>query len=132
MSVQGLLQAALCAALADHAPLAGAVTGIFDAPPVRCALPWAMVEEAVLADWGTKDMAGREGRFAVMLRDGGERPVRLRALAGAAEDALGAMDFEIGEGWRVVTLAFVRGRIVRDGQDWVSVSEFRVRMLRQG
>ncbi|MBO9712962.1 DUF3168 domain-containing protein [Sphingomonas sp.] len=132
MSVQALLQGAVQGALAGHAPLAEALTGVFDAPPVRAARPYALVEEAVLVDWGTKDMAGREGRLAVSLFDGGERPERLRALAGAVEDALAAMPAELGEGWRVVTLGFVRSRIVRDREGWRGVSEFQVRMLKAG
>jgi len=126
MSVQAMLQAAMVAALDGLE-----VTGVFDAPPVRCALPYAVVEEAVLADWSTKDMDGREGRLAVSLYDGGERPVRLRVLAGAAEDAVGAMPREIGEGWRVASLVFVRSRIVREGVRWVAVGEWRVRMLKE-
>ena len=126
MSVQAILQAAVVASLEGLD-----VTGVFDAPPVRCALPYAVVEEAVLADWGTKDMAGREGRLAVSIHDGGERPARLRVLAGAAEDAVSGMAREIGEGWRVASLVFVRSRIVRDGVRWVAVSEWRVRMLKE-
>lgn len=131
MSVQELLQAGLKAALEDHAPLADVVTGVFDAPPARGALPYALVEEAVLADWSTKDMAGREGRVAIAIRDGGERPVRLRALAGAAEDAVEAMPRALGEGWAVASLVLVRGRIQREGDGrWLAISEYRVRMLR--
>ena len=121
-----MLQAAVVASLEGLD-----VTGVFDAPPVRCALPYAVVEEAVLADWSTKDMAGREGRLAVSIHGGGERPARLRVLAGAAEDAVGAMPRELGEGWRVTSLVFVRGRIVREGVRWVAVSEWRVRMLKE-
>jgi len=127
MSVQAVVQAAMVAAL-DGLD----VTGVFDAPPVRAALPYAVIEEAVLADWSTKDMDGREGRLAVTLYDGGERPVRLRVLAGAAEDAVSAMPRVLGEGWRVASLVFVRGRIVREGVRWVAMSEWRVRVLREG
>lgn len=127
MSVQTLLQEAVADAIAGLD-----VCGVFDAPPVRAAYPYAVVEDAVLADWSTKDMRGREGRFAVLLRDGGERPVRIRLLAGVVEDAVEVMDGELGEGWRIVSLAFVRGRIVREGEGrWLGVSEFRVRMLRE-
>lgn len=128
MSVQALVQAAMMAALDGLE-----VTGVFDAPPVRAALPYAVVEEAVLADWGTKDMAGREGRLAVAMYDGGERPVRLRELIGAAEDAVDAMARDLGGGWRVVTLVLARSRVVREqGGRWVAMSEWRVRMLREG
>ncbi|NYT42465.1 DUF3168 domain-containing protein [Sphingomonas sp. R-74633] len=126
MSVQAVLQAALVEALAGLE-----VTAVFDAPPVRAARPYALVEEAWLSDWGTKDMAGREGRFAVTLFDAGERPARLRGLAGAVEAKIEAMPRAIGEGWEVASLVLLRSRISREGDGrWQSVSEFRVRMLR--
>ena len=132
MSAGELLQAAFRAALEAHAPLAGAVTAIFDAPPARGLRPYALVEEAMLADWSTKDMAGREARIAVTLFDSGERPTRLRRLAGEVDSAIEAMPRAIGTGWRIVSLAFARGRTLRDGEGrWASVSEFRVRMLRE-
>lgn len=132
MSVQALLSAAVVAALRDHAGVADVVTGVFDAPPVRAARPYAVVEDATLGDWGTKDMAGRDGRLAVLLYDSGERPLRLRALAGEAEAAIDAMARDLGEGWRVVTLVLARSRIVREGEGrWAAMSEWRVRLLRE-
>ena len=133
MSLETLLQVALRDALAAHAPIGEAVTGVFDAPPVRAARPYALVEETLLADWSTKDMAGREGRVTVALFDEGERPARLRGLAGEVEAALAAMPRAIGEGWRVASLVFVRQRIVREeGLRWAAVCEFRVRLLCEG
>lgn len=130
MTVQTLLQGAVRDALQSHAALAAVLTAVSDAPPVRAAVPHALVEDAVLTDWSTKDQTGREGRFAVIVRDEGERPVRLRALAGAVEEAVEAMAPDIGDGWRIVGVLFLRGRVQRDGGQWLSVSEFRVRMLR--
>ena len=80
MSAREVLLAATIARLRGTAGLAGA--GVFDAPPVRAALPYVQVEEPLLADWSTKSWAGREGRLTVLVLDGGERPVRLRTLAG--------------------------------------------------
>lgn len=132
MSAQRLLQAAIVDALSAHAPLADAVNGVFDAPPVRAALPYALVSEPVLTDWSTKDMAGREARSMVNIHDVAERPVRLRDLIGAAEDALAGGTPAIGEGWRIVSLSLLRSRIIGDGdQQWIASSEFRVRMLRE-
>ncbi len=126
MSVQQILQAALVEALAGLE-----VTAVFDAPPVRAARPYALVEEAWLTDWGTKDMAGREGRFAIALFDAGERPARLRMLAGEVEDRIAALPRTIGQGWAIASLVLLRARISREGDSrWQSVSEFRVRMLR--
>lgn len=130
MSAAARLHAALAEAVRAGEGLE-ALTTVFEAPPVRSALPHATVEETVLADWGTKDMAGREGRAAVTLRDGGERPARLRELAGAAEEAVLAMPRDLGGGWRIASLVFVRGRVVRDGSGWAATSEFRVRMLKE-
>ncbi len=128
MSARELLQAGIVAALDAAEGLSG--LAVFDAPPVRAAMPYATVEEPVLADWSTKDIAGREGRIAVQLHDGGERPVRLRALAALADEAIETMAADLGAGWRIVTLTLVRGRIVRRAEGWTAASEFHVRMLR--
>lgn len=104
---------------------------VFDAPPVRGGLPYAVVDEPVLSDWSTKTFAGREGRVLLTLFDGGERPVRLRALLAAAEEGLEALPPDLGEGWRVVRLALVRSRVLRVGDRWRGTSEFLVRMYRE-
>ncbi len=130
MSAGAVLQAAVVTALRDDAAFAGVT--VFDAAPVRAALPYAIVEEPLTGDWSAKDWRGREARLAVLLHDAGERPVRLRGLASAVEDAVSALDPDLGEGWRVASLVFVRGRIARAaGERWISVSEFRVRMMRE-
>lgn len=129
MSVQALLQAALVAALKTHRELTG--IAVFDAPPARAAMPYAVLEESLLADWSTKDLRGRKGRIAVVLYDRGERPVRLRELIGAAEAAIEDMTPEIGGGWRLLGPVLARSRIARgEGDRWLAMSEFEVRMLR--
>lgn len=127
MSARERLQAAMVAALSEGlAPVA-----VFDAPPVRGWVPHVVVGEPLLSDWSTKDMVGREGRVAVIARDQGERPARLRALVAACEAAVEAMPVVVGEGWRVVTLTLARSRISRERDGgWIAMSEFRVRMLR--
>ncbi|MES2442783.1 MAG: DUF3168 domain-containing protein [Pseudomonadota bacterium] len=132
MSLDSVLHEALVAALAGHAPLTAIVTGVFDAPPVRAARPYALIEETVLTDWSTKDMAGREGRITLVSFDEGERPVRLRALASEVEAAMAALPRAIGEGWRVASLVFVRRRTVHEGgRRWAAISEWRVRLLQE-
>lgn len=131
MSAQTVLGEALVAALKAHAGVARVVTAVFDAPPVRAARPYAEVAEALLTDWSTKDMAGREGRIAIVLRDAGERPVRLRVLAGEVDAAVEGLPRDLGEGWRIASLVPVRSRIVREGEGlWAGTNEYRVRMLR--
>ncbi|HXH17035.1 MAG TPA: DUF3168 domain-containing protein [Sphingomonas sp.] len=125
MSARVVLQAALVARL--NAVLA---VSVFDAPPVRGGLPYAVVDEPVLSDWSTKSWSGREGRVLLTLFDGGERPVRLRALLAAAEEGLDALDPDLGEGWRAARLALVRSRVLRVGDRWRGTAEFLVRMYR--
>ena len=100
---------------------------VFDAPPVRGARPHVLIEEPVLADWSTKDWRGCEARLAVIARDAGERPVRVRALLALASDAVLAMPAAL-DGWRMVTLRPGRERIVRARDEWVGAAEFIVRM----
>jgi hypothetical protein len=131
--MSAVLHDALVAALRAHPPLVEGVTAIFDAPPVRSAVPYAVVAESVVADWSTKDLSGVEARVAIELHDAGEAAVRLRGLAGQVADAVAAMPRTIGGGWRIVTATFVRQRIVRGrGDAWVASVEFRMRMLREG
>lgn len=131
MSAPTVLGAALVAALNAHPGVARVVTAVFDAPPVRAARPFAEVAEALLTDWSTKDMAGREGRIAIVLRDAGERPVRLRELAGEVDDAVETLPRDLPEGWRIASVVPVRSRIVREGEGlWAGFNEYRVRMLR--
>ncbi|WP_267379126.1 MULTISPECIES: DUF3168 domain-containing protein [unclassified Sphingomonas] len=127
MSARILLQAAVVAALKPALPGAR----VFDAPPVRGGVPYAVVDEPVLADWSTKSWSGFEGRVVVALTDAGERPVRLRQLVSTAEDAACATRPEIGEGWRIVQFRLVKSRIARSGADrWGAASEFLVRLYR--
>lgn len=110
----------------------GAIDGIgriYDSPPLQAALPHALVSIDAEADWSHKSGAGREIRLAASLFDRGERPLRLRALAGEAEAALAGLPPTLGE-WRLVTMRHVRTRTVRerDGR-WAAVVEFRARLL---
>lgn len=126
MSAAALLQAAMAAAL-------GEIVTAYDAPPVRAALPYGVVEDPVLARWGGAGIDGREGRVRIVLHDAGERPVRLRMLMAAAEGAVASLSGTIGEGWRVVALRLVRGRIARagGGERWTATSEFAVKLYRE-
>lgn len=125
------VQEALVAALGAHAPLAEAVTGIFDGPPARARFPYVAIGEAVSADWGTKTALGREVRVAVTIWDDGLRPGRLHALMSEAETAIEAMARELN-GWRVASLVFLRSRVARDaGGAWAGLVEYRVRVLEE-
>ena len=77
-------------------------------------------------------ITGREGRITIAVRDGGERPARLRRLQAQVEDLVATMPADLGgEGWRVVRLRLLRSRIVRvRNEQWTATSEFEVRVYR--
>ena len=105
------------------------LNGIHEGAPVQAAIPYALVDASFETDWSTKSGSGREVLLAVTIRDEGEQPKRLRTLAAKAEGAIAGMEGS-ADGWRIVTLRFLRSRIVsiRSGE-WASVSEYRARML---
>ena len=113
------------------AALEGAGLRAFDAPPVRGAIPHAVVDEAVLADWSAATWEGREGHVAVRFVDAGERPVRLRDAIELGEAALAELGPALGGGWRVAQMRLQRSRVVRSGERWLGMSEFRVRIYRE-
>lgn len=133
MSPSASLGASAGAALAAVAKsrLAGiaGLSGVFDVRPWQAAHPYATVDTGAETDWSHKTGQGREIRLAIAIHDKGERPERLRRLIAAAERAMAAPAGE-AEGWRIVNLAFLRGRIVPDGRDgWVGTIDYRARML---
>ena len=127
MSAAEALAGAAGAALAGVAGLA-----VHGGPPLQAAFPHAIVETGPESDWSHKSGAGRELRLAVTIRDRGERPDRLRHLTAQAEAAVAAV--EAVEGWQLVTLRFVRSRIVAPARggaeaEWAGVIEYRARLL---
>lgn len=125
-SADEALIAAVTAALGEVAGL----NGVYDGPPLQAAFPYAVIDAGPESDWSHKSGEGRELRLAVTLRDEGERPARLRELTRAAEAAIGAVDGDL-DGWRLVTIAFMRSRMLREpGAAWVAAIEYRARMLR--
>jgi len=118
------LQAAAVAAL-EAAPGLG---GVYDGPPLQAAFPHAIAECGPESDWSHKSGKGREVPLAVTVRDQGERPARLHALMAAAEAALD--DIGAVEGWRLVSMRFMRSRILREPRGpWTGVIEYRARLL---
>jgi hypothetical protein len=130
VSAREALQAAVVAQIRGRASLAP--LSVFDMPPDRGAMPFAVVDEPVLARWDAAKVEGFEGRITVSASDDAERPVRLRRLAGLVDDLVHALPADLGaDGWRVATIRLVRGRIAR-GRDraWTATSEFAVRVYR--
>src|SRR3546814_1503013 len=57
------VQAAAVAAMRAHAPLANAVSGVFDGPPPGVCFPYVTVGESPCVDWSHKSGRGREVRL---------------------------------------------------------------------
>ena len=105
------------------------LNGRYPGAPVRGAFPYATVEAGPETDWGHKSGIGREVRLAVSVRDCGEHPARLRRIAGQVESAVGAIEGS-GDGWRIVSLVFLRSRLVPQGdRHWLAAIDYRARML---
>lgn len=123
------VQAALVTALAGHPPLADEVSGVFDGPPARSPFPYVAIGGGASGDWSHKTGRGREHRLAVTLWDDGDGPARLHRLMAAAEDAIEAIDPDL-DGHRIVSIAFLRSRVLRDADGpWAGIVEYRVRTL---
>lgn len=126
MNAGGALIAAAMTALNEVPGL----SGVHEAAPFQAAIPSAIVAAGMESDWGHKSGAGRELRLSVTLRDEGERPTRLRALAEAAQAALEGL--ETGDGWRLVTLVFVRSIFAAQAPGkWSAAIDYRARMIRE-
>lgn len=127
MSAAAAVQAALVAALAGHAGLAG--VGIYDGPPARAPYPYVAIGEGASGDWSHKTGRGREHRIAITLWDDGASAARLHGLMAAAEDAIEAMPAAL-DGHRIASLVFLRARVTRDPDGpWAGTVEYRVRTL---
>lgn len=126
---QGAIHAALMAALSGVAGLNRAEPGA----SARASEPYAMIEALTATDWGTKDIAGRELRVVVTVRDLAEHAARLHTLAGRVEAAVTALPPVVpdaGGSWRIVSLAFLRGRVASEkAGNWAATLEWRVRVL---
>lgn len=122
------LQAALVTALKSRAGLGDVVSGIFDGPPPRTPFPYVGIGAWVTTDWGYKGGRGREHRMAISIWDDGRTPARVHGLMHHAERAIEAI--ETVPGATLVTLDFIRGRVVRDpAGPWAGIIEYRVRLI---
>ncbi|MDH7639581.1 DUF3168 domain-containing protein [Sphingomonas oryzagri] len=106
-----------------------AVTGIHDGPPADAVCPYVAISDGSTTDWSHKTGRGREHRLSIAIWDDGLSPARLHALMAEAEDVIEAMPRDL-EGHRIASLAFLRGRIVRDPDGpWAGRLDYRVRTL---
>jgi hypothetical protein len=125
MSAESVVQAAVLAALRGVAGL----NGVYLGPPVKATVPFAELGDLLGGDWSVKDRMGRELRLLVTVRDAGERPARVQALAEAVGAAIEAVPRDLA-GWRVASVVLVRSRLSgATGGRWNASVEYRVRVL---
>ena len=122
---QALVEAALTALRAVDG-----LNAVTDGPPLTAALPYAVIEAGPESDWSHKSGEGRELRLAILVRDKGERPARLRGLVAEIEGATVGIGPDL-DGWRLVNLVFVRGSMLRsNAAAWSAAIEYRARLLK--
>lgn len=127
MSAAALFGDALAAAV--ERALGDRLNGVFAGPAPKASAPYAEIGELIAADWSTKDRDGYELRSLVLIRDRGDTPARVQALADAADAAIRAIDPALA-GWRIGGIALVRLRIAAEGVGgWTAMIEHRARLL---
>ena len=124
-SAESVVQAAVLVALRGIAGL----NGVYVAPPVKATPAYAELGDLLSGDWSVKDRAGRELRLAVTLRDAGETPERVQALANAVGEVIEGLPRDL-TGWRVASITLVRSRTSGGPPGrWTAAIEYRVRVL---
>jgi hypothetical protein len=125
MSAETALQAAVLQAMRGNAVLAAGSNGVFQGLAVRASTPYLELGELLSVDWSVKDRTGREVRLTVTVRDAGDTPARLHALADAAGAAIEALQRDL-PGWRIAGVLFVRRRSLRGPPgSWAATIDYR-------
>jgi len=123
------VQAAVVAALGGHEPVAGVVSGIYEAAPARAAWPYVVIDDGSTSDWSHKSGRGREHRIGLIIWDDGESPARLHRLMAEVEIAVEGIGAAL-DGHRLASLAFLGSRVVRDADGpWAGFVRYRARTL---
>lgn len=131
MSAEVAVRAAVIAALRGDLTLIDQMNGLYDGEPARAAAPYGIVGECLGADWGGKDVEGRELRLTVALVVADETPARLGGMIARVEPAIGAAG--VADGWRIVSARLLRSRVGRSGAGaWRANVDYRLRVAREG
>lgn len=120
--------AALAAELIARLHRIGELSGVHELAPVQASPPFATVETGPEADWSHKTGKGRELRVAIIVRDKGERPDRIRRLIDQVQTEIEQIGPDVGS-WRLATLVFLRSRTIREAGGWAATIEYRARLL---
>lgn len=102
------------------------ISGTFDGAPARASFPYLVVDAGIEADWSHKSGEGREVGVALTLWD--DQPARIQRLGSDVEREVAGISQVAG--WQLVSLRFLRRRVIRDvSGPWAVTIDFRARLL---
>ena len=133
MSAEVAARAAVMAGLRADDALMQALNGLHDGEPARASAPSGHVGACIGADWGGKDVDGREVRLSIGLRVADETPARLAGMIARVDAVLAGLGAQ--DGWRIVTARLLRSRVARDEgrppAEWRALIDYRLRLVRE-
>jgi hypothetical protein len=127
------VQTAMLAVLRADAALLARISGLYDGPPSRPLLPYALITSSAVADWSHKSGLGREVSIGVAAFVDEGRSGELHAIADAIERALDhQLAPNIPPEWKLVTFRYARTRMFRvpDGP-WSAIIDYRAQLLQR-
>lgn len=129
MSVQIAFRAAVLDWLGGDGALTQALTGLHEQAPPRSAEPSLGIGATEALDWSHKTGTGREIRITLNIMYRGQSPYQMQEIVDLVERRM--EDMPAGQdGFRLVTLTFMRSRIVgNDRSRWSAVIDYRARVL---
>ena len=123
------VQQTLLAALNADPSLPTFVTGIYDGAPARAKYPYIVVSDSMALDWSTKSGTGRDVSLIVTLWDNSNTPAVMHTIMALIENAVPMMARTL-PGWQIVTLNFVRSRLLRTAAGpWSGLVEHRAKLI---
>lgn len=110
--MESAFRSALIAWLRADATLAARLNAILEEGPAPAPPPQLAIVASAAADWGSKDVSGRQVRVALELLVRGDDPDTATALAAAIETRIAVMAPQ-QDGFRIVVTRFLRSRVER-------------------
>ncbi|HZV58481.1 MAG TPA: DUF3168 domain-containing protein [Sphingobium sp.] len=129
MSAELAVRAAILAAMAADATLAGLVNQIADGDPVKASPPWLLVGTANAVGWGARGVDGVTLRQGIELVLRGDQLSAVTTILDRVDVLLRDMASDLGA-WRITALAFERSRIRRTEREWRASVDYSIRLAR--
>ena len=123
------LRAALIAWLAADPVLSAELNAVVEEAPSRTSLPWLAIAASASADWGCKELAGREVRIAIELHCRGDTPETAATLVRAIEQRVEALP-RAQDRFSIASNQLLRARTEQRGESRRAILlEYRFRLL---